>query len=51
MTRPRFFFPINLNDTHWVAGVVDFLMKTITIYDSMAGNLHAERREKLLQVV
>ena len=45
----RFFFPVNLNDTHWVGGVVDFKAKKISILDSMAGNSHSKRREQLLQ--
>ena len=45
----RFFFPVNLNDTHWVGGVVDFKAKKISILDSMAGNSHSKHRDQLLQ--
>ena len=47
----RFVFPINLDNIHWAAGVVDLKTKTITIYDSMAAkDIHASRIEKLFQV-
>lgn len=52
VSNARFFFPINLNNQHWAAGVVDLKTKTITIYDSSsAKEKHATRREKLLQVL
>jgi Ulp1 family protease len=45
----RFFFPVNLYDTHWVGGVVDFKAKKISILDSMAGNSHSLLRDQLLK--
>jgi hypothetical protein len=50
VTLSRFFFPINLNDAHWVAGLVDIKAKKIYIFDSMSGNSHSRLREQLLQV-
>ena len=50
MTFIRFFFPINLNDTHWVAGIVDMKRKKVFILDSMSGNQHNRHRALILQV-
>ena len=51
MTFVRFFFPINLNDTHWVAGVVDMKLKKISILDSMSGNPHTRHIALILKVM
>jgi sentrin-specific protease 1 len=37
----RLIVPINVSDAHWSLGVVDFLKKTISYYDSL-GNGHNE---------
>jgi Ulp1 family protease len=51
VTLARFFFPMNLNDAHWVAGLVNLRLKHISIFDSMPGNSHSKHRQLLLQVI
>ena len=51
VTLARLFFPINLKDTHWVAGLVNFRLKHISIFDSTPGKSHSAHHQLLLQVI